>query len=134
MLRWEGTLLVLEGEFDSEIEHDLLGTIARGTHSLEYYWLDRWYNVFRFSQPGGELRNFYCNINVPPTFDGKILSYVDLDLDILVAPDCSYQILDADDFERNAKLYGYDDEVCGNAQRALKELVAMIERCAFPFS
>jgi len=127
-------LLVLEGKFAADIEHDLLGTIASGTNSLEYYWLDRWYNVFRFSQPDGELRNYYCNVNVPPSFDGEILSYVDLDLDILVAPDFSFQILDAKDFERNAQVYGYDDEIRANAQRALDELVAMIGKRAFPFN
>jgi len=127
-------LLVLEGKFDADIEHDLLGTIVSGTRSLEYYWLDRWYNVFRFSLSNGELRNYYCNVNVPPSFDGEILSYVDLDLDILVAPDFSFQILDAKDFERNAEVYGYDDEIRANAQRALEELVAMIERRSFPFN
>jgi len=127
-------LLVLEGKFVADIEHDLLGTIVSGTHSLEYYWLDRWYNVFRFSRPNGELRNYYCNVNVPPSFNGGILSYVDLDLDILVAPDFSFQILDAKDFERNAEVYGYDDEIRANAQRALEELVAMIERRSFPFN
>ncbi len=127
-------MLVLEGKFDADIEHDLLGTIVSGTRSLEYYWLDRWYNVFRFSRPNGELRNYYCNVNVPPSFNGGILSYVDLDLDILVAPDFSFQILDAKDFERNAEVYGYDDEIRANAQRALEELVAMIERRSFPFN
>jgi protein associated with RNAse G/E len=127
-------LLVLEGKFAADIEHDLLGTIVSGTHSLEYYWLDRWYNVFRFSQPNGELRNYYCNINVPPSFDGEILTYVDLDLDILVAPDFSFQILDAKDFERNAEVYGYDDEIRANAHCALEELVAMIDKRAFPFN
>jgi len=127
-------LLVLEGKFDADIEHDLLGTIVSGTQSLEYYWLDRWYNVFRFSRPNGELRNYYCNVNVPPSFNGGILSYVDLDLDILVAPDFSFQILDAKDFERNAEVYGYDDEIRANAQRALEELVAMIERRSVPFN
>ena len=79
------------------------------------------------------MRNYYCNINIPPTFDGEVLSYVDLDLDILVAPDFSYQILDAEDFERHAELYGYDDEVRANAEVAVKELIAMIENRAFPF-
>ena len=113
--------------------HGLLGTIAAGTHSLEYYWLDRWYNIFRFAQPDGELRNFYCNINVPPTFDGKTLSYVDLDLDILVAPDLSYRILDIEDFEANAETYSYPDELQSKARQAVKELVMLIENTQFPF-
>ena len=93
LIRRDGSLLVFDAKFSEEIVHDLLGTIAVGTHSLEYYWLNRWYNIFRFAQPDGQLRNYYCNVNQPPTFDGKTLSYVDLDLDILVAPDFSYQIL-----------------------------------------
>ena len=134
LLKQEGPALVLDAYFPEEVKHDLLGTIAAGTHSLEYYWLDRWYNIFRFAQPGGELRNFYCNVNVPPVIENDVLSYVDLDLDILVAPDYSYQILDAEDFEQNAKLYGYPDEVCTNARQAVDELVSMIEAREFPFN
>jgi hypothetical protein len=134
VLRREGSLIVLDAKFSDEIIHDLLGTIASGTHSLEYYWLDRWYNVFRFARPDGALRNYYCNVNVPPTFDGETLSYVDLDLDILVGPDFSYQILDVDDFERNAERYGYSVEVQANARRAVDELVRMIGSREFPFN
>lgn len=134
LIRQDDSLLVLDARFAEEIIHDLLGTIAGGTHSLEYYWLDRWYNIFRFAQPDGKLRNYYCNVNKPPDFDGTVLAYVDLDLDILVEPDFSYRVLDAEDFEINAERYGYTEEVQGNARRALDELVAMIETRAFPFS
>jgi protein associated with RNAse G/E len=130
----EGPLIVLDAKFSDEVVHDLLGTIPSGTHSLEYYWLDRWYNVFRFAQPSGELRNYYCNVNLPPTFDGEVLSYVDLDLDILVEPDFSYQILDAVDFEANAKLYRYPAEVEANARQAVDDLVRLIQAREFPFS
>ena len=133
VLKQEGSLVVLDAKFPVEIIHDLLGTITSGTHSVEYYWLDRWYNVFRFAQPNGELRNYYCNINVPPTFADDTLSYIDLDLDILVAPDFSYQILDVEDFEENARLYAYSSQVQENARRAVDELVRMIENRAFPF-
>jgi len=134
LLHQEGSLIVLDAQFADEVIHDLLGKIASGTHSLEYYWLDRWYNIFRFAEPDGGLRNYYCNVNVPPTFDGEALSYVDLDLDILVEPDLSYRILDVEDFERNAEDYGYSIEVQTNARRAVDELVRMIETHAFPFN
>jgi protein associated with RNAse G/E len=134
ILRQEGSLVVLDAKFSDEVVHDLLGTIASGTQSLEYYWLDRWYNIFRFAQPDGALRNYYCNVNVPAKFDGEILSYVDLDLDILVDPDFSYRVLDVEDFEANARIYGYTEEVKANAKHALDELVKMIETRAFPFS
>ena len=133
VLRQEGPLIVLDAKFGKEVVHDLLGTIAVGTHSLEYYWLDRWYNVFRFAQPNGELRNYYCNVNVPPTFDGDVLSYADLDLDILVEPDFSYRLLDLDDFETNVQRYGYSSDVQHHARRAVDDLVGMIHRREFPF-
>jgi uncharacterized protein len=126
-------LLVLDGEFDQDIEHDLLGKIASGTLSREYYWLDRWYNVFRFSDPDQQLKSFYCNINMPPSFDGEILSYTDLDIDVLVKPDFTYQVLDLEDFERHAALYQYPEEVKANTRRALNELIGLIESRAFPF-
>jgi uncharacterized protein len=126
-------LLVLDGEFDQDIEHDLLGRIASGTLSREYYWMDRWYNVFRFSDPNEQLKTFYCNINVPPNFDGEVLSYVDLDIDVLVQPDFSYQVLDLEDFERHAQLYQYPEDVKVNTRRALDDLIDLIEARAFPF-
>jgi protein associated with RNAse G/E len=133
LIHQQGALVILDAQFPEEIVHDLLGTIASGTQSLEYYWLDRWYNIFRFAQPDGTLRNYYCNVNVPASFDGETLTYVDLDLDILIEPDFSYKVLDVEDFERNAKRYGYTEEVQEKARQALDELVSMIQRRSFPF-
>lgn len=118
-----GSLIVLDAVFPEEVEHDLLGKIASGTVSKEYYWLDRWYNVFRF---GGR---FYCNVSQPPRFDGSILTYVDLDVDVLVEPDFSYRILDLEDFE----IYPYPAEVRQKARQALEELISLIEARIFPF-
>jgi uncharacterized protein len=129
----DDNLLILDAEFTEDIHHQLLGTVARGTTSIEYYWLDRWYNIFRFLKPNGELRNFYCNVNVPPTFDGRVLSYIDLDIDILVAPDLTYQIVDEDEFESNAARYNYPPKIRASAYLALTELVSLIEKRGFPF-
>ena len=130
----DGPLLVLDAVFDEEIKHDLLGTISSGTISTEYYWLDRWYNVFRFSDPQQQLKNYYCNINVPPRLDGQVLRYIDLDIDVLVEPDLTYKILDEDDFEQNAKGYPYPEEVQVSARAALAELLGLIESRSFPFN
>lgn len=128
------SLLVLDAVFAEEIQHDLLGTIASGTISVEYYWLDRWYNVFRFSDREGKLQNFYCNVTLPPSFDGRVLSYVDLDIDVLVRPDFSFRVLDLEDFEENASRYGYPAEVQEKAHVALADLIQLIETRSFPFS
>jgi protein associated with RNAse G/E len=133
MLRRTDSLLVLDATFAEEVQHELLGTIVQGTSSIEYYWLDRWYNIFRFAEPDGQLRNYYCNVNVPPKFDGEVLSYVDLDIDILVNADFSYAVLDLDEFAENAMAYSYPQEVRENAQRAVGELMRLIETRTSPF-
>lgn len=119
-----GPLIVLDAVFPEEIQHDLLGTISSGTVSKEYYWLDRWYNIFRFSN------RFYCNVTKPPAFDGAVLTYVDLDIDILVESDFSYRILDVEDFE--ARLY--PAEVKRSARNALDEVIGLIQTRSFPFN
>jgi protein associated with RNAse G/E len=134
LVRREGALVELYAEFAETIHHALLGTIERGTLSFEYYWLDRWYNIFRFSSPDGALRNFYCNVNQPPLFDGHTLSYVDLDIDVLVAPDFSYKILDENEFAINAARYNYSEPTRFAARHALTELIELIETRRFPFA
>src|SRR5262245_8502504 len=96
LLRREGDLIVLHAEFDVDVSHELLGEIKRSTKTVEYYWLNRWYNVFRFLRDDGSTRLWYCNINRPPEFEGHTITYVDLDIDILVQPDFSFQVLDED--------------------------------------
>lgn len=133
LVKHDGPLLVLDAVFKEEIDHELLGKIASGTISTEYYWLDRWYNIFRFSDRSGRFQNFYCNVSMTPLFDGLVLSYVDLDIDVLVKPDFSYQVLDLEDFEENARAYHYPQEVRKNAQAALTDLIRLIETRSFPF-
>jgi len=133
ILKQEDNLLVLDAKFTEEINHPLLGTIQRGTMSIEYYWLNRWYNVFRFLKPNGELRNFYCNVNVPPSFHRGTLSYIDLDMDILVATDLTYTILDEDEFATNVLKFNYPREIQQHAFKALEELICLIEQRSYPF-
>lgn len=127
------SLIVVEGVFTEEIRHAQLGTIAPGTHSTEYYWTDRWYSVFRFHEPAGALRNYYCNINQPVLFDGRVLTFVDLDIDVLVAPDFSQRILDEEEFVANAALYNYPADVREQVPHALAELTGLIKRRDYPF-
>jgi hypothetical protein len=121
------------GVFQQEIKHPLLGVIRPATISYEYYWKNRWYNVFRFHEPEGVLRNFYCNVNMPPVLQENVLTYVDLDIDVLVAPDLSYQIVDMDEFEENAAKHEYGAETIRQAHESLSELIRLIENRRFPF-
>ncbi len=102
--------------------------------SLVYFWRDRWYNVFRLSRPGCALALWYCNVTTPPTFDGRQIGYVDLDLDVTVRPNGCIELLDRDEFEEHQHIYDYPPEVIEHAEEAARELMRMARCNAFPFS
>ena len=127
-------MLVFAGVFETAMTHADLGVIAKGTISYEYYWLDRWYNIFRFNGPDGTFRNYYCNVSMPPVFENGVLDYVDLDIDVLVWPDSSHQILDEAEYEENALKFEYPETIRLNVRRALAEIISLIENRSLPTS
>ena len=139
--RWEAriescddSLVVLDAEFEYAVRHEVFGEIPRGTRTAEYYWFNRWYNIFRFLKNDSSTRLWYCNISTPPKLENGVLSYIDLDMDILVQADFTYQVLDIEEFEQNAKLFGYPDEVRREVQRAIADVSSLIEARQFPFT
>ncbi len=126
-------LIELVGTFDKEVVHTRIGVIKRATVSYEFFWLDRWYNIFRFHEPDGSLRNFYCNIGFPPRIDSDSVSYVDLDIDILVWKDYSFEILDMEEFESNSLLFNYPKNVIEKCLHTIQELKSMIINRQMPF-
>jgi len=134
LARRKGPLIVLDAEFKTDVSHEILGEIKGGTRTVEYYWLGTWYNIFRFLNEDGSTRLWYCNVNTPPEFEDATLMYIDLDIDMLVQPDFSFQILDEDEFEANAAKYGYSEQEKRQAHEAMNELIKMIETRQFPFA
>ena len=128
-----GPLIIAAGTFSNTIEHPFLGTMEAGTLSLEYFWTDRLYNIFELSEPNGRFRGFYCNLALPVKFDGATLSYVDLDIDIAVAPDSSIRVLDEDEFNENSIHLNYPADLTASVRDSLKALEKLILARQFPF-
>jgi protein associated with RNAse G/E len=127
-------VITLLAHFSETHVHNDLGTIHAGTVSIEHFWLDRWYNVFQFREPDGTPKAIYCNIAKPATFENEVIDYVDLDIDVIRWPDGRMDVLDRDDFEKNILKYAYPDDVIASAERALTELLGLIEGGEFPFN
>lgn len=133
ILEQDGGLLLLRGIFEARIAHPLLGVIEEGTISYEYYWLDRWYNVFRFHHPDGRFRNYYCNINMAPRFDGRVLDYVDLDIDVIVDNKGNYRVVDEEEYSLNENRHGYPEDLRVKVIQTVTDLKSMIAKAEFPF-
>lgn len=133
LIEKKGSLLTFIGEFEKQVIHKDLGVIRPKTISYEFYWMDRFYNIFRFHEPEGNLRNFYCNINLPPTFANGVLDYIDLDIDVIVWKNLEYKILDLDEFKDHSEKFSYPAEIIKIAERTLNQLLELIEKRSFPF-
>ncbi|MCY3918172.1 MAG: DUF402 domain-containing protein [Chloroflexi bacterium] len=78
-----------------------LGYIAlrRGDQFREWFYRDRWFNIFRVSDgETGILKGWYCNITRPPHIGSDTVAAQDLCLDVFVYPDGQTLLLDEDEF------------------------------------
>jgi len=89
LTRRAGTSLHLEAPFNGP-ETLVMGTFIKpGDRFVETYYTDRWYNIFEVHDRDDErVKGWYCNVAQPAVLEaGDRLSYVDLALDLWVAPD-----------------------------------------------
>jgi protein associated with RNAse G/E len=70
---------------------------------------------------------------MPPVLNENILTYIDLDIDVLVEPDLSYRVVDLEEFAENAEVHKYPPEIIERAKESLSELILRIEKRQFPF-
>lgn len=133
MLKANEAYTLVKGVFAVDVDHKKLGFLEKGTLSYEYYWPDRWYNVFRFHKADGSPRSFYCNVAMPAVISDSLIEYVDLDIDVVVDREFNYEVLDIEEFEERRIELGYPDDVVAMAKTAQTELVEMIAAREFPF-
>ncbi len=74
-------------------------TFATGDILHEFFYSDRWYNVFALYAGGTkQLKGWYCNVTRPTEIDSAEIRWTDLELDIWVAADGTVTILDEEEF------------------------------------
>src|SRR5438045_1772675 len=62
------------------------------SNCLQFFWPDRWYSLSAFYNDRN-LVHTYASIIQPARINIERLSYIDLELSILVEPDLSYEVL-----------------------------------------
>jgi protein associated with RNAse G/E len=123
---YEGKLLsrnehsiVLEALFDRADMPFMDVIFKTGDRFVEYYYTDRWYNIFAVhDRETGNVKGWYCNIGKPAVFENGTVSYVDLALDLWVSRSGKQTVLDEDEFEA----LGLNDELRIRALKGLEEL------------
>lgn len=64
----------------------------------EYYYTNRWFNVFAISNVHGTHKGWYCNVTEPAQLSQDAIRQVDLLLDVWVNPAGEPLILDEEEF------------------------------------
>jgi len=91
----------------------------KGDRFVEYYYFDRWYNIFAiYDRDDGQIKGWYCNVGMPAVIEDGVVSYVDLALDLWVSVNGKQTVLDEDEFEE----LNLTEELKIGAFNGLKEL------------
>jgi predicted RNA-binding protein associated with RNAse of E/G family len=116
--------MTVEAFFDRDDQPFMDTMLKKGDRFVEFYYTDRWYNVFAiYDRDDGDLKGWYCNVGMPAEFEDGTVSYVDLALDLWVSMDGKQTVLDEDELE-DLEL---SDELRENALKGLKDVQSLFE-------
>ncbi|MDX2161829.1 MAG: DUF402 domain-containing protein [bacterium] len=96
------TSVCLEAQMGRDVPTDYVH-FRKGDRMTEYFYTDRWYNIFRIEDvDDGRLKGWYCNITRPARFDlaavPALIRAEDVALDVFVSPHGTVRVLDEDEF------------------------------------
>ena len=130
VLRRDGRTIVLRTGWDRASLDLGFVVLEPGDRWTEYFYADRWYNIFEIHASDGRLKGWYCNVTRPAHIGKDEVSAKDLALDLWVAPDGGMRVLDEDEFAA-LSLRPAEREA---ARRALAELQGMVAQRVAPFA
>jgi predicted RNA-binding protein associated with RNAse of E/G family len=91
---------------------------------IEYYYTDRWFNIFEIRNVQSERKGWYCNIAEPAIISADHIEQIDLYLDMWVTPTGEILVLDEDEFAAATTL---SETQCNGARKGLQTLTRMVE-------
>lgn len=124
LLKRDANSVTLEALFDREDRPFQNIILKTGDRFVEYYYSDRWYNVFEIhDRDDGQFKGWYCNIGMPAVIEDGMVSYVDLALDLWVSANGKQILLDEDEF-MNLDL---NDDMKSGALKGLNDLKCLFK-------
>lgn len=122
-------IITIEALFDRNDMPFMDVVFKKGDRFVEYYYSDRWYNIFAIhDRDDGQVKGWYCNIGMPAIIANDVISYIDLALDLWVSADGKQTVLDEDEF----KALNLSQELSNNALSGLEELKVLFKNNRAP--
>ena len=96
-----------------------------------FFYKDHWFNVIGQFKKYGLF--YYCNLASPYVIDGKIIKYIDYDLDLRVFPDGGFRILDRNEYNYHRKIMNYPEDIDKIVKNELSYLIDKKRKEEVPF-
>ena len=138
LLKATGDLIVVAHELSPSKPLTHLGEVVmdRGYRAVWFLFKDRPYDVGRVYRPDGTWTGYYVDVLEAVRWTGSdpttLEPVVDLFLDLWIAPDGQYVVLDEDEFDEAIGAGILTREQIDHARHVLQELIEATARGAFP--
>lgn len=104
--------------------------LKQGDYFTEWFYDDRWYNVFKVEDiDSGDLKGYYCNLTRPATISDTHVAADDLALDVFIKPNGHTLLLDQDEYD-DLPLNTQERE---QVQQAIEMIHQLVTNRAEPF-
>ena len=104
------------------------------SHSLRFFWPDRYWNLFVRWRPDWSLEDYYVNIATPASWSAEQIDWVDLDLDLILTPDAAEPLLDdEDEFDRHRVAWQYPADLVRTCHDTVETVRRLMVEKKWPF-
>jgi hypothetical protein len=138
MLRYQGevierspTRVVIQAAWSNPPKDLGYTRFEAGDSFTEYYYSDRWFNIFDILGSDNQRKGWYCNIAQPAVIFDDRIEQVDLFLDVWVNPRGKPLLLDEDEFAAATTL---SEEQRTGAHAGLQTLLQLLASRSEAFS
>ena len=100
--------------------------------AILFFYKNEWFNILAQLKKYGLF--YYCNIASPYVLDGKIIKYIDYDLDLRIFPDGTFKVLDKNEYKYHKKIMHYSEDIDFIVNKEMEKLIKMKENNEGPFS
>jgi predicted RNA-binding protein associated with RNAse of E/G family len=107
--------------------------LAPAYHIVYFEMMRKWFSVGKIRNLDGHHTGYYCDIVTPPrVLEAGVVEVTDLFLDLWVAPDLRYRVLDEEELEAALTKGWITKRLYETAKKELKKLIALVEQGRFP--
>lgn len=106
----------------------------RPAYGLRYHGMQRPLSIIVYFDAAARLLEYFCDAAFPATRQGQTFEFIDLDIDLVVAPDFTSTTRDWDDFATNCAGMRYTASAVQAAFEGLEMAKDLLARREMPFN